>query len=113
MQSPDAQLPLNGPIAIHGNRIVAGGIVAIESQWRCAAFLSKGASSIERRSQLLPGPGTRCDLKRSTIDCVYLNGALVLEARDGVVDLSNTRGRYGLITNAAAVDFDDVRVTQP
>ena len=44
---------------------------------------------------------------------VYINGSLVLEGVDPVIDPNSTRGRYGLITSRAAVDFDDVRVTEP
>jgi hypothetical protein len=44
---------------------------------------------------------------------VYVNGSLVLEGVDPIVDQENTRGRYGLITSGASAEFDDVRVTEP
>ena len=44
---------------------------------------------------------------------VYINGSLVLEGVDPVIDSIGTRSRYGLITSRASVDFDDVRVTEP
>jgi hypothetical protein len=49
LQSPDAQLPLNGPMAIHGNTIVAGSTFEGEAVFRCVVFL------FERPSAMGPG----------------------------------------------------------
>ena len=50
LQSPDAQLPLNGPVAIHGNTLVATSEIhdpfdTSEEAFRCVAFLFERPSA--------------------------------------------------------------------